>query len=707
MHDASTAGNDDPLLRAALASMPYGFSIWGDDRQLLLFNQHYIEMYRFPAEKVVLGMSLLEICELTVAIGNHPGVTAKELNRLYETRFAEARSTGKVVRSQKPIRDRVVKTSHIFTQGLGWVVMHEDISEEIARQQAMLARDKSLAEQNIRFDAAINNMSQGLCMFDKHERLVVCNAPYATIYNLPPELMRPGTTLTQIMNHRFEHGIVPLAGRQAYVASRKRLVADGIAAKDLIEMTDGRVIAIQHHPMPGGGWVATHEDITEQKKTEARIQRLARHDALTDLPNRVVFREEMAKLEARIERQETVAVLCLDLDHFKAVNDTLGHAVGDEVLVNVGKRLRAAVRDTDVVARLGGDEFSVLAHSLGGPADAATLADRIVKLMAEPMEVDGHHIAVGTSIGIAMAPADGRDTETLLKNADMALYRAKSEGRGNYHFFAKGMDEALHRRRTLEQGMKVALMRGEFRLMYQPLMNLAENRVCCLEALLRWDHPEQGLISPAEFIPVAEETGNIVSIGEWVLNEACRTAAHWPANVRVAVNLSPIQFKKPGLVDQVAKALAASGLPAGRLELEITESLLLAETDQTIEILHKLRALGTRISMDDFGTGYSSLSYLRAFPFDKIKIDRSFMNERAPRGESLAIIKAVIGLGQNLGMSTTAEGIETEEQLQAVRDQGCDEVQGFLFSAPLPSSGVDALLGITPPKARTAKRKRA
>ena len=841
MHDASTTGNDDPLLRAALLSMPYGFSIWGDDRRLLLFNQHYIDMYRFPAEKVILGMSLLEICELTVAIGNHPGVTAEELNRLYEARFAEAQSTRKVVRSQKPIRDRVMKTSHIFTEGLGWVVMHEDISEEIAQQQTMLARDKSLADQalrfeaavdnmrqglcmfdkderlvicnaaygelyalppelmqpgalhadivayrtehgmkpvdggpsfmsqhwalrddeqsrivvvelangkhisihhqpmtdggwvathqdvteerhrlaalearerdlnlqNIRFDAAINNMSQGLCMFDKDERLVVCNTPYAAIYNLPPELVRPGTTLTQIMNHRFSHGMVPLAGRRSYVASRKQLVANRIDAKDLIEMEDGRTIAIQHHPLPDGGWVATHEDITEQKRTEARIRRLARHDALTDLPNRIVFREEMVKLESRIERQENVAVLCLDLDHFKAVNDTLGHAVGDQVLINVGQRLREAVRETDIVARLGGDEFSVLAHSLGGPADAATLANRIVRLMAEPMEVDGHHIAIGTSIGIAMAPADGHDTETLLKNADMALYRAKSEGRGNYHFFAKGMDEALHRRRALEQGMKVALMRDEFRLMYQPLMKLSENRVCCLEALLRWDHPEHGLISPAEFIPVAEETGSIVAIGEWVLNEACRTAVHWPENVRVAVNLSPIQFKKPGLVDQVARALAASGLPASRLELEITESLLLAETDQTLEILHQLRALGTRISMDDFGTGYSSLSYLRAFPFDKIKIDRSFMNERTLRGDSLAIIKAVIGLGQNLGMSTTAEGIETEEQLQAVRDQGCDEVQGFLFSAPLPSSGVDALLGIAPPKGKTTKRKRA
>jgi diguanylate cyclase (GGDEF)-like protein len=582
---------------------------------------------------------------------------------------------------------RVVSVTTSPMSNGGFVATHQDVTLEIDRLQ-------SLQQQNMRFDAAVNNMSQGLCMFDRDERLVVCNAPYARIYNLPPEMMRAGTTLTEILEYRFAHGVIPKQGRDAYTNGRKRLVADAVEAKDEVEMEDGRVIEIHHHPTADGGWVATHEDVTEQRRIEARVRHLARHDALTDLPNRVLLREEMDKLEARIQRQENVAVLCLDLDHFKAVNDTLGHGVGDKVLVTVATRLKECSRETDVVARLGGDEFAILVHSLEHARDAAVIAARIVKSLAVPMEIDGHHVSIGCSVGIALAPVDGQQAEVLLQKADLALYRAKSEGRGNYHFFEKGMDEALQYRRALETGLKVALARGEFRLMFQPLLNLSDNRVCCLEALLRWDHPERGLIPPAEFIPIAEETGAINAIGEWVLREACKTAAGWPEPVRVAVNLSPMQFKSRMLVDHVMTALSEAGLAPRRLELEVTESLLLADTEQTLQTLHRLRGLGVKISMDDFGTGYSSLSYLRSFPFDKIKIDRSFMDGIGPREDSLAIIKAVIGLGQSLGMTTTAEGIETEEQLEAVRAQGCSEVQGFLFSPPLPAKGVAMLLGI-------------
>ncbi|MHB1101951.1 MAG: PAS-domain containing protein [Devosia sp.] len=823
---STTAG--DPLLSAALGSMPYGFSIWGEDKRLILYNRRYLDMYHFPPERVWKGMSLLDICALTVEIGNHPGTTVEALHELYQQRLEQSHNDPTtVLRSQKPIRGRVFKTSHIRTPGLGWAVTHEDITEEIEQQRMAEQREKSLASQNMRFKAAVNNMRQGLCMFDKDERLVICNETYAEIYNLPPELARTGARHIDIINYRTEHGMrpvngvksfmaqhwqlregeesktvlvelangklisihhqpmtdggwvathqdvteeaqriaalearehqlalqnlrfdaavnnmgqglcmfdkderlvicnqiyasmrhlpaeltvpgtqfidilkfdfdqrkIPEAARQAAIEGFRAATTDGADSREVVELDDGRAICIQVHPMIDGGWVATHEDVTEQRKIEARVQHLARHDALTDLPNRVMFREEMEKLEARIKRDETVAVLCLDLDHFKAVNDTLGHVAGDEVLVTVGKRLREAARDTDVVARLGGDEFALLVHSLDSPPHAASLADRIVKSIARPMQADGHQVMIGTSVGIAMAPGDGRDAETLLKNADTALYRAKSEGRGNYHFFEKGMDEALQHRRMLERGLKVALARGEFRLVYQPLMDLERNRICCLEALLRWDHPERGLIPPMEFIPVAEETGVITSIGEWVLREACKAAAGWPEHVRIAVNLSPVQFRNRGLVDHVISALHEAGLAASRLELEITESLLLADTELTLQTLHRLRALGVRISMDDFGTGYSSLSYLRSFPFDKIKIDRSFMKGLTPQEDSMAIIKAVVGLGRSLGMSTTAEGIETEEQLAAIREQGCDEAQGYLFSPPLPATGVDALLG--------------
>jgi len=505
--------------------------------------------------------------------------------------------------------------------------------------------------------------------------------------------MRPGTTLTQILDHRFTHGMVPKAGRDHYVHDRQRLVTERIEATDEVELEDGRTISIHHHPMAGGGWVATHEDVTEQRKTEARVRHLARHDALTDLPNRAVLKEEMLRLELHIERGETVAVFCIDLDHFKDVNDTLGHAVGDQVLIESAQRLNACAREGDLVIRLGGDEFAVIAAGLEDPRAAALFAERMVKSIGKPMTIEGSQVLVGASVGIAFAPGDGSNAETLLKNADMALYRAKAEGRGTYHFFERGMDEALQNRRLLEQGLKVALARGELRLMYQPLLALATNRICCFEALLRWDHPTRGVVSPTEFIPVAEESGLIGSIGEWVLREACRTAARWPAPVRVAVNLSPAQFRNRNLVDQVISALADAGLPAERLELEVTESLLLAETDQTLEMLHQLRAQGVRISMDDFGTGYSSLSYLRAFPFDKIKIDRSFIAGLKPGDESIAIVRAIVALGQSLGMSTTAEGVETEAQLDAVREQGCTEVQGFLLSPPLPASSVLPLLG--------------
>lgn len=681
------------LFDAAIDNMPQGFSLWDENFKLAGCNRRYLEIYQFPAEKVRIGMDLMDICMLSVGLGNHPDQDTNEVYARYRRWMADADAAPGPLQAEKALKGKVIRTTYNRVRGAGWVVQHQDITEETEKQWLADIKEKSLRKQDLRFAAAVNNMPQGLCMFDANARLVVCNMPYALMYGLPPELMKPGTSLNQILEFRFAHGMVPRQGKEAYLDSRRQMVVNQLVAKEEVELEDGRTIAIHHHPMSDGGWVATHDDISDQRKAEARVRHLARHDALTDLPNRVYFREEMARLEARIRRQENVAVLCLDLDHFKAVNDTLGHGVGDRVLQTVARRLREVSRETDLVARLGGDEFAFLVYPLEDPRNAAAAAERVIKSIAEPMQVQGHQVMIGTSIGIAIAPVDGADAETLLKKADMALYRAKGEGRGNFHFFEKGMDDALQHRRLLEHGLKVALTRGEFRLVYQPLLSLESNRICCLEALLRWDHPEKGLIPPVEFIPIAEETGVITSIGQWVLQEACRAAADWPEHVRVAVNLSPVQFKNRGLVDHVVAALSGAGLSAERLELEITESLLLADTEQTLRTLHQLRALGVRISMDDFGTGYSSLSYLRSFPFDKIKIDRSFMTGLGKERDSLAIVKAVIGLGHSLGMSTTAEGIETEAQLEAVRAEGCSEVQGYLFSPPLPRSGIDALFG--------------
>ena len=683
---------------AALANISHGLSMYDAAGRLVICNDRYREMYGLGEALCRPGMQFADITALRDAPDSFHRIPKSD--EFVEAVLGERLAEGESIEAYRLPDGRVVSVHHAPMADGGFIRTHQDITKQVERFDTLKRAERDagkqnriLKQQNIRFDAAINNMSQGLCMFDRHERLVVCNAPYARIYNLPPELMQPGTTLGQILEHRFRHGLVPKTGHEAYVQSRRRVVAEGREANDEVELEDGRTIFIHHRPMRGGGWVSTHEDVTAQRRIEARVRHLARHDALTDLPNRALLGEQSGRVAARIRRGEAVAALCLDLDHFKAVNDTLGHAVGDQVLVEVATRLKASARETDIIVRLGGDEFAIIALALDDPQDAAEIAARIVRAMAQPMEIGGHQINIGTSVGIALAPSDGQDAETLLRNADTALYRAKSEGRGNYHFFERGMDDALQYRRMLEQGLKVALARNEFRLMYQPLLDLSSNRICCFEALLRWDHPEWGTISPVEFIPVAEETGLISSVGEWVLREASAAAASWPGDIRVAVNLSPAQFKGRGLVEHVTRALADAGLDPQRLELEVTESLLLADTEATLQTLHRLRALGARISMDDFGTGYSSLSYLRSFPFDKIKIDRTFVAGLTPDDESTAIIKAVVGLGHSLGMSTTAEGIETEAQLAAVRAQGCNEVQGFLFSPPLPASGIAALLG--------------
>ena len=434
------------------------------------------------------------------------------------------------------------------------------------------------------------------------------------------------------------------------------------------------------------------EHLAARQKLEAQLTHMAHHDGLTALPNRVLFRQEMERELARARDGEAVAVLCIDLDHFKRVNDTLGHAAGDALLQGAADRLRACVRETDIVARLGGDEFAIVQVQAEQPRAATVLAERLIADLSRPFDIEGHQVVVGASVGIALAPSDGTEADQLMKSADMALYRAKADGRGVLRYFESEMDAKMQARRALELDLRKALVEHEFELFYQPIVDLKSNRVSGFEALLRWNHPTQGLISPADFIPIAEDMGLITPLGEWVLRQACREAAGWPERVKVAVNLSPAQFKSKALALVVTTALADSGLAPDRLELEITESVLLQDNDTVRGILHQLRALGVRISMDDFGTGYSSLSYLRSFPFDKIKIDQSFVRDMGQHDDSIAIVRAVAGLGRNLGMSTTAEGVETNEQLGRLREEGCTEVQGYLFSRPLPASEVPRLL---------------
>jgi len=548
------------------------------------------------------------------------------------------------------------------------------VSTEYQRQQR--DRDKL-------FEIALNNMSQGLCMFDGGADLVVCNDRYIEMYGLSRDVVAPGVNLRAILEHRKERG--SFAGDpEIYVKDLHATVAKGDVQAQLVQAGDGRTISIVNRAMANGGWVATHEDITERTRAEERIRHMAKHDSLTGLPNRAAFRDDMDQALKRTRRGQMIAAMCLDLDHFKNVNDTLGHLIGDKLLCMVAGRLKETVRETDTIARLGGDEFAVLQVGLDRPEAASSLAQRIITAINQPYEIEGHQVNVSTSVGIAIGPNDGSTTELLLRNADMALYRAKSDGRSVFRYFEAEMDQQLQARRSLEIDLRNAVANGEFELMYQPQVDAVTEEITGCEALLRWNSPSRGMVSPAEFIPLAEEIGLIVPIGEWVLKQACCEAVTWPKPVRVAVNLSPAQFKSRSVMQSVINALAVSGLAANRLELEITESVLLNDNEATLATLHQLRSFGIKISMDDFGTGYSSLSYLRSFPFDKIKIDRSFIKDISDKGDCAAIVKAVAGLGKGLGIATTAEGVETVEQLQKVRSEGCTEVQGYFFSAPQP-----------------------
>jgi diguanylate cyclase (GGDEF)-like protein/PAS domain S-box-containing protein len=559
------------------------------------------------------------------------------------------------------------------------------------RTRDLRERETELRLQNLRFNAALENMPQGLCMFDRDQRLVVSNVQYATLYGLDPERLKIGTPFRDILEWRVSNGSCPENG-EAYIEGRLAEVDRGTSYFTVDEMQDGKYIEVIFQPLAEGGWVAIHDDVTQQKRSEERISHMAHHDALTDLPNRVMLREQLDRHLSTVKRDGSLAVLCLDLDYFKQVNDTLGHPVGDRLLCAVGKRLRECVRDTDIVARLGGDEFAIIQPGLEQPMAASALAQRLVEELARPFMTEGHEIVIGTSIGISVAPSDGIDPDVLLKSADMALYRAKDNGRSAFSFFEAGMDADMHERRTVEIDMRKAIAAGEFELYYQPLINLEQNSISGFEALLRWNHPTRGIVSPGTFISLAEETGLIIPLGEWVLRQACAEAAKWPDDIKVAINLSPVQFRSKNLVGAVMSAVANAGILSSRVELEITEAILLQNNDATLATLHQLRSLGVGISMDDFGTGYSSLSYLRSFPFDKIKIDQSFVRGLDKNSDAIAIIHAVSGLGIGLGMTTTVEGVETKEQLDLVRAEGCTEVQGYLFSKPQPAAEVPRLL---------------
>ena len=693
MEEEQALADSQSKLQTALSNMSQGLVMLDAEGGLVLFNPRYAEIFGMPPDQILPGMTVPELMALAATTSGIRDVdpegtlarTSKVLRNGEEGSFVQELSDGR----------SLADTLRVMPDG-GAVATFEDISQKIAGELALAASESKL-------QAALTNMSQGLLMLDSDAKLVLFNPHFAEIFGLPLAQIRPGMTTPELMALAFAASGVGDANPEATLAQQEKVLRDPAGGTYLQRLTDGRSIAASFQPMPDGGIVVTFEDITEKLLAEEKIRHLAHYDALTNLPNRVAFYDQMDTIMKHLHRAESIGVLSLDLDHFKAVNDTLGHPIGDRLLREAAQRMQNCLRDGDIVARLGGDEFAILQVPVKRPADVTALATRLIEGVGAPYDFDDRKVVVGVSIGIALAPSDGDEPDALIKNADLALYRAKADGGGVYRFFEAEMDARMQARRVIELDLRRAISNGgEFELLYQPIVDVKTGKIASCEALIRWHHPERGLVMPQEFIPVAEATGLIVQLGEWVLQQACAEAARWPNDIAVAVNLSPAQFKSKNLVPAVINVLAASGLPASRLELEITELVLLEESDGAFAILHQLHDLGIRIAMDDFGTGYSSLGYLRRFPFSTIKIDQSFIRDLPGKEDSLAIVRAVVGLSSSLGIKTIAEGVETEEQLASITSEGCTESQGFLFSKPRRGTEVRQMLGEQAAAARAA-----
>jgi diguanylate cyclase (GGDEF)-like protein len=556
--------------------------------------------------------------------------------------------------------------------------------------RAVVAREREAALAG-QFDTALNNMPHGLCMFRADGRLAVMNHRFSEMMDLPDDFVQREVSASDVVDACVLAGAISAASGKIILSEIENSQARDIVTTDP-DPIRGRSLSWAFQPMAGGGAVVLLEDITERRNAEAKISHLARYDELTALPNRVNFRDEIERLLlVPHDADQLSALLFVDLDQFKQVNDTLGHPCGDQLLCAVADRLREMLRPEDFVARFGGDEFVVFQQNIHSNEDAAVLARRIVDHLSERYKIDNHLVEIGASVGIAMT-LPGVSADTLLKNADMALYRAKADGRGTFCFFCEELAQTVEARRVLELDLRKALANEEFELFYQPLVNLKSGKITTCEALLRWNHPVRGTVSPVDIIPVAEDMGLIIDLGRWILRKACMECMKWPDGVSVAVNFSPQQFHQRDLLSEVRYALEVSGLPADRLEIEITESSLMRNTQLTHDVLSQLRTLGVRISLDDFGTGYSSLSYLHNFPLQKVKIDRSFL-EGIDTDRPLTLLRGVARLSADLGMSVVVEGIETNEQLERISADGTvSEAQGYLFSRPVPAVRIRQLL---------------
>jgi diguanylate cyclase (GGDEF)-like protein len=674
------------VLQLTLDNIAHGLVMVDRELRLITCNKRYAEIYGLPAELIRAGTPLRSIIEHRLGNGSCPRDPDFVKWRLQEAARPDSFQTVTELSD-----GRMITITHEPVPGLGFLAIHQDVTTEKRTQASLIAKSDELRRANMRFDAALNNMTQGLSMYDAEQRLLVANTRFGEIYGLTAEQVRPGTTARQILEHRIANGTSAGVSPDDYI---KRVFRE---TADIQTLPDGRIISIQRQWLPDGSVLTTHEDITDRRQNEAKVAFMAHHDLLTGLPNRTFFMEKIEEAGARLRRRgEAFTVFMLDLDRFKDVNDSLGHPAGDALLKEMAQRLRASLRETDVLARLGGDEFAILQGGEPDQRDAAiVLAVRIVELVAKPFELDGRRVSVGTSIGVSLAPQDGVDPDELLKRADLALYRTKSSGRNGFNFFNPEMMAEVDARHRLENELRDALAHEQFELHYQPVVDVMTREPRGAEALIRWRHPTRGLIAPDRFISLAEDTGLIVQLGAWILQQACADAASWPSPIKLAINLSPVQFRKGDLFDLILCALVDSGLPPERLEIEITESVLLENETNYRVVLQQLKNIGISIVLDDFGTGYSSLGYLTTFPVDKIKIDKSFTQGLLERADCAAVVASVLTLARGLDIATTAEGVETEDQFEMLQAAGVNLAQGWLFGRPCPA----AELGFAAPPA--------
>jgi diguanylate cyclase (GGDEF)-like protein/PAS domain S-box-containing protein len=664
----AAAAKAEARLRAAIDALPEGVVFLDEEGRYILWNQRYAEIYHESADLFAPGRKLEDTLRIGVARGAYPDAVGREEAWLAE-RLAQMKSPH--ARLEQRLADgRWILIEERKTQDGGHIGIRVDITEMKARETFL----------QLLFD---DNPVPMFLYEPRTWRVIAANRAAIAHYGYSAFQM-DGMSVLQIYDLDEQEAL-----RRARDSENDPRLPEGVWRQ---RKASGAPVeaAIFCRELDHGGrptMLLACVDVTERRRAEARVAHMARHDALTNLPNRMLYRERVEEQFARLKEggqrvtDKGFSILLIDLDHFKQVNDTLGHSVGDRLLQEVAIRLQACLPPGDMVARLGGDEF-VIVHTDPDRASIIALAEKLRHDVDRPYDLDNHHVSIGLSVGVAMAPEDGADPDTLLKNADLALYSAKAEGRGVFRFFEAEMDAQLQARRRLEAELRTAIAEGQLCVHYQPLYDLKQARICGVEALVRWNHPTRGLVAPGEFIPLAEEIGLIGPIGQYVLNQACRDAVAWPDHIKVAVNLSPVQFRGGGLKSIVTQALARSGLDPARLELEITEALLMEKDETVVATLNALRGLGVGISMDDFGTGYSSLNYLRSFPFTKIKIDQSFVKDLGSSADSQAIVRAVVGLGASLGMRVTAEGVETAEILDRLVAEGCTEAQGYHFGAP-------------------------